>query len=118
MEKIVYADELYCKLYVNTDLKELIGVVATILRGGVTQRTITTPVFAASIIKNKLADKHPFSLSDEECASFPWYLEVIGFDTTHRVEFVQALSELMRGLREKGCRVVASCDFENELPAR
>ena len=117
MQKDVYADDLYCKLYVNTDSKELIDTVAVILQGKLTQRTIITSVFAASVIKNKLSDKGAQPFSDEECVSFPWYLEIDGFETINRAEFIQAVAALMQGLRERGCRVVASCDFEDELPA-
>lgn len=116
MEKFNHNEALYCKLYVNTDTPNLLELVVNITQGKHTQRTVTTDSMEASVIVNKSADKRSIPLSENECVSFPWYLEIDQSMKATREMFINAVSVLMNELREHDCMVVAACDFEDELP--
>jgi hypothetical protein len=97
-----------CFLYVDAaDRHEVLAALARQLNVVPDRRTLIVPGFEVDVVGN-----------DDDAPSFlgwPTKVEVYGQGATG-AETVSFVSELMEFLRSAGHRVVAACDFEDELP--
>jgi hypothetical protein len=110
-------DELYCKIFVDTQLfnEQLISLLAALLKatphGAYVENnylliTVNRNEDRNDILKNNLQDGFLF---------YQYYLDIEPFKTTNFELYLQQLKFLVAELRSKGMRVVPSCDFEDEL---
>jgi hypothetical protein len=115
------AEDMYCKVYVDgaADLADLKDHMAAAAGKAAELRTIRTPVLEIDLFdQRKQALAHSPSGSPDDFVRWSNYLEIeaaheaVAFD-----DFVVAVASLLRGMRARGLRVVASCDFEDRLAA-
>jgi hypothetical protein len=110
-------DELYCKIFVDTQLfnEQLISLLATLLKttshGAYVENnylliTVNRNEDRNDILKNNLQDGFLF---------YQYYLDIEPSKTTNFELYLQQLKFLVAELRSKGMSVVPSCDFEDEL---
>ena len=79
------------------------------------RRTVRTDVLEVDIFY----EKHGLpSDTGDDFVALPYYLEVEAANESVTFDaFVAALASLLNRLRARGLRVVASCDFEDQLAA-
>jgi hypothetical protein len=107
--------ELYCKVYLDGDgnAASIKQMIADVLRGNLTRRTIRSETLLIDVFDNRKAGA---SESPDDFVRWPYYLEVEPIDPHIKFDsYVSALAFFLNGLRKKGLSVVPSCDFEDEL---
>jgi hypothetical protein len=108
----------YCKTYLDTDLSkgEVLGLMRAILSGQLESRaTIRTASCVIDVEENDQFDEAMRSQPDG-FLYYRYFLDIEPGEGVSRESYVQALSDLLRGLRKHGCKAVPACDFEDELP--
>lgn len=113
-------DALYCKLYVAgaADTRALTLAIDEIAPGAATPTDHASDDLSLDIGVH--AESRHLPLSDEQDDFLRWrhYVEVdAASEDTAFEPFLAELARLVAGLRARGLRVVAACDFEDELNA-
>ena len=109
----------YGKIFINTSLArdELIAIMARIVDGQITRRTIEGAGLIIDVIKNEDFNQELAVRGTDEFIRFPFYLDV---EPQHSgmpdSAFKEAIRRLLSGLREAGLMFVTAADFEDELP--
>ena len=111
--------DLFCKIYLDTessidDVNRLI--LASI--GGDSSRnsTITTSSCLIDIDENDQFDEVMRTDPVNGFLYCRYFLDIEPVEGVSRVRYVEVLSTLLKKLREKGCKAIPACDFEDELP--
>ena len=107
-------EDLYCKVYVDgaSNSTSLISTIADVANGQVKRRTVRTPFLEVDVFDQS---RHVKADAGDDFVYWPSYLEVFAADGVSFDAFVQAMADLLDGLGERGLRVVASCDFEEQI---
>jgi hypothetical protein len=108
-------DELYCKVYVAgaANHAALKALVAEVARAGVHLRTVSAPPLEIDVFDQS---RNTPAKTGDDFVRWPAYLEIGASAADVDAEaFVAALARLLNGLRARGLRVVAACDFEDAL---
>lgn len=111
--------KLYCKVFADTDMseKQLVFLVWQISSGRPgALRTVSTPNYEADIIENDEFNPYKRSKGDDQFLFYRYYLDVVPTPDASRQDYVKAVSNLLDGLWRGGCKAVAACSFEDELP--
>jgi hypothetical protein len=109
--------ECYCKVYVAgaKDRIALTALIAEVAGGGVHMRTVSAPPLEIDVFDQS---RHPPAEPGDHFVRWPAYLEIEASTVDVAAEaFVSTLARLLNGLRTRGLRVVAACDFEDTLAA-
>ena len=110
---------LYCKILVDTEMteSELLKLVCEITQGvkqGV--RTVATSDYEADVLENDNFDRVRRSKGRDQFLYYRCYLDVFPTPQTLRANYVKAVGGLLEKLWRSGCKAVAACRFEDELP--
>ena len=108
----------YCKVYLDTDLSkaDVLGLIRTVLTGQSESRaTISSPSCVVDVEDNDQFDE-AMRYQADGFLYYRYLLDVEPVEEVSRERYLQALSDLLRGLRKHLCKVVPACDFEDELP--
>lgn len=109
--------DLTCRLYVDgsANLEELATLLLQIVDGKRVGRTISTSSFEIDLEKSE--DFDPIRSNEVDGFLF-WsmgaYLEPLSNSISEK-SYIVAVSTLIKEMRERGLRVVASCDFEDDI---
>lgn len=111
-------DQLYCKVYVDTnrnrqELLQLLGSVERHERAGT---SLTFADLEVDVRRNEDFDPSRGNRKDE-FVYYRHYLDIGPRRGVPREDYVSAVGRLLTHLSSNGCRVVAACDFESELPS-
>lgn len=108
---------LYCKVFVDTDLDrgKLLGLVVRLTSGSVDRWTVVSDWGEIDIGKNPDFESMQ---RQEDPDGFLYYRFCLDIEPTHDggEQYVNSVGLLLEGLWGANCKVVASCDFEDELP--
>jgi hypothetical protein len=108
----------YTRLYVNCDaaLNELREHVAAALNGQIEFRTVVAYAVEADVMEN--IDSDPSSVLNAPCdfIHYPYSVEIEGTSNVTLAEYINVVSHVMRSLHSTGAWIVASCDWESDLP--
>ena len=108
----------YCKVYLDTDASkhDVIGLIQSILTSPSESRaTIRTSSCVIDVEENDQFDK-AMRNQPGDFLYYRYFLDIEPIEGVSRESYVQALSDLLRGLRKNGCKAIPACDFEDELP--
>lgn len=108
--------DLYCKLFVQAQMTrdELVQWLARSVGGRVRLRTIATQTMELDVSSNDESDAQRADLNDG-FLYFPFIVDVTPAENAVRDPYVAGVDAVMRSMRGAGMRVVAACDFEDEL---
>lgn len=108
--------DLYCKLFVHAPMTrdELVDWFARSEGGRVRLRTITTQTMELDVSSNDESDPQRAD-KDDGFLYFPFIVDVTPAENAGRDAYVARVDAVMRSMRAAGMRVVAACDFEDEL---
>lgn len=113
-------ENLFCKVFIDTN-EERLGLLSSIkdVVLGTTERwTITSNSMELELRKN---DDFNESLRFEKQDGFlysRYYIEIEPIADTKQEQYISSVSMLLENLWALGYKVVAACDFENELPRK
>jgi hypothetical protein len=114
------AMNIYCKIYVESDLDkaELLQLLARLANGSVHLRTVAAPECEIDVVTNEDFSEARNAQGPDQFLFYPYYLDMEPTPTTTRAHFIGCVGELLEGLWRSGCKAVAACDFESDLPRR
>ncbi|MDF2961946.1 MAG: 1,4-dihydroxy-6-naphthoate synthase [Paenibacillus sp.] len=107
-------NNLNCKIFIDTDesYEYMYKTIAEIVRGKIENRnTIRNEILDLSLLNND-----DFEVTKRHC--FPDYLEVEPCVISDPISYVTSISMLLELLWRDGFKVVAACDFEEQLPRK
>ena len=113
--------DLYCKLCVSgaAAVNELTGAVGDVTHGQVMVAAGLVSTSALEISVHAESRHLPLDDESEDFVRWRHYLEVDAAGAHTQFDaFLVELTQLIVGLRLRGLRVVAACDFEDLLEAR
>jgi hypothetical protein len=107
--------ELYTKLYVEiyNTLEELLQMVADVLVGNIDMTTIETNLIEVDVIHNEFASK---VTEPDDFISYAYTVEVVNVVEMPLNVYIDLTSDIMNHLNENNAKVVAACDWEDQLP--
>lgn len=108
----------YCKVYLDTNLSrsDVVGLIRSILEGEFENRaTIRTSSCVIDVEENDQFDNVMRTGAADGFLYYRYFLDVEPVESAGRERYVQVVSDLLRGLRDNGCKAVPACDFEEEL---
>jgi hypothetical protein len=113
--------DLYCKIYIDTDLseEELIKSIEMTTGSSVSIRTIKTNLMEIDVVVNSDSDSN-LKLDEQGFVYYPYYLEI---DPTRlgqiSVEvYITSISSLLNFLWTVGQDAVPACGYEDMLPRK
>ena len=107
--------DLYCKIFVDTKSRhaDLVGWVCEILGGRVREYEVSCDALVADVLEN---DEHGRTgLTGPEFLYYRYFVDIEPNAGIDRDAYIERVRSLVAGLRDRGCSVVAACDFEDEL---
>jgi hypothetical protein len=109
--------DTYCKIFVDTKLEsdQLVSLLAGIGGGSIDSRTVTCADYELDVMRNEEFDAAKSEGSDG-FLFYRYYLDILSTTESAREPYIQNVARLLEGLWRSGCRAVAACNFESELP--
>ena len=114
-------DDLYCKLYVDTDLEieQLKDKITSIVSGEKQLfRTIVTTYGEIDVNKNEDFDDEKRELVPDGFIYSKYYLDIEPKEDIGQQDYISSIGDLLKSLWGSGLKSVAACDFEEELPQK
>lgn len=115
-------EELYTKLFVNSERsqQDLFAFVAEVSSGEGEERwTVVSGDYEMDVRLNDEGTEEARRTHPGDFLYFPFTVEVVAEGNPSDVaNYVRFVGSLMTELHAKGMQVVASCDWEGELPGR
>ena len=120
MEYVQVNDDLYCKIYIDTEskvqFKDLVLLISNFIHGEEEfANSYHNDFIEVDIRTNKEYDPCFRNNKKDGFLFFKYYLEVNAIINVEQKVFISQLKSLIDFLRLRGFRVVPSCDFEDEL---
>lgn len=117
-------NELHCKLFVDTwlSIEELTHELSNRLNLKYDKfLSIESELFYMDVLRNKEFDKIESLKFPDGFLYFPYMIDIdvnddIELDNNQILEYKNIISKVMSYLWEQGAKLVASSDFESELP--
>lgn len=108
----------YCKIFVsiNQSKQELVCFITNQLTGTVERGTITVSYAEIDVRTNEDFVEQISENDPDAFLHYRYYLDIEPGPLFNRDLYVQTIIKLLTTLRATGARVVAACDFEEELP--
>ena len=111
-------DNLYCKVYINSELEieELYKYINCRVSGRLEYiRAIKTDWGEIVLCKN--SDFNPSKLENnpEDFVFWRYYLEIEPEKGIDEARYIGQISKLLEALNSENIKVIASCDFEEEI---
>ncbi|QAA33369.1 1,4-dihydroxy-6-naphthoate synthase [Clostridium manihotivorum] len=111
-------DNLYCKIYVDTDksIQDIINVILSVVSGQVRRKGVYSTNLEIDIRYNKEYDELERLGVEDGFLYYKYYLEIEPNENAAQKKYILSVSQLLEGLWGVGYKAVASCDFEVDLP--
>lgn len=103
----------FCRLYIDrASAEEVSALLVTLLGGAFVRRDLAAPPFDVTVEQNPDRAEVP----TDDFITWPVTVEVEVAPDTRPAVVVDTLTRILQALRSRGARVVAACDYEDELP--
>lgn len=112
------AEDLYCKIYVNSplEIEELVGLISDLSEGTAKPfHEIETKLATIDCMVSHSRDDVLAQVSDDGFVFYKFYLDVEPVAGVARREYISHIRSLVLSLEGRGYQAVAACDFEDEL---
>ena len=112
-------ESLYCKVFVDTprDANSILASIASFVGGATQGLTVVSETLEVDVRRNE--DFDPQKQGCENAFLFyRYYLDVVPTQylaESRRSQYIAVVASILSMLKDSGCRVVAACDFEDEL---
>ena len=112
-------ENLYCKIFVYSLMtreqlsNEISDLLDLKLEGN---SSIETEFFNIDFFKNKEFDKEKAKEFPDGFLFYPYFLSIDIIDKNKKQDYKEMIKKIMLHLWSKECKLVVSCDFEDELP--
>jgi hypothetical protein len=112
------APNMYCKIYVDieVDKGQLLDQIARAISGSIRMRTVSSSGFQVDLLANQDFDESRRSQGDDQFLFYRYYLDIEPTKIVTYDEYIESVGNLLENLWGSGCKAVAACDFERELP--
>ncbi|MGM0715509.1 1,4-dihydroxy-6-naphthoate synthase [Brevibacillus parabrevis] len=113
-------DNLYCKLFIDTDRDDLslVNLIRHISAGSIQNWVIVNKYSEIYVNKNDdFNETHRRTKGDGFLFS-RYFLDIEPSLNVEQNEYIAYVGRLLEGLWKEGCEAVAACDFEEELPKK
>jgi hypothetical protein len=111
---------MYCKLFVDCTIEEnqLLALIASITSGAIKNKTgtVSSADFELYLDVNDDFDETRRLQGEDQFLFYRYYLDIEPTENVPRERYVASVGVLLDGLWQSGCKAVAACDFESELP--
>jgi hypothetical protein len=113
-------EELYCKIYVDSDLdrEKLVDFVAEAIGGPARGHTVESRTAEVDVKRNEDYLESADRGNPDNFVHYRYYFDVVPGGDGDRGEFIRAIGDLLTALWSAGNRAVGAADFEEELPDR
>lgn len=110
--------DLYCTIFVSTDMNRslLSDLIASLLEGEKAGLLINTGSMALEVIDNEDADSSKQQDPERGFLYYPFCLDIEPAEPIVESDYIRDIGKLLTALRSHGCKAVAACDFEDQLP--
>jgi hypothetical protein len=111
-------DAFFTRLYVSSSLPlaDLVDVAESALSTDADGRSITTDVVDVSFGKGDDFDPVVVSRDPTNFLRYPYSVEIEAMEGATLEQYLDVVALLMRELHKRGATIVASCDWEDDLP--
>ncbi|TGV05244.1 1,4-dihydroxy-6-naphthoate synthase [Mesorhizobium sp. M00.F.Ca.ET.186.01.1.1] len=111
-------DNLYCKLFIDTDMDNLslVNLVGQISTGSIQKRVIVNKYSEIYVNQNDDFDETLRGKNGDGFLHARYFLDIEPSLNVEQTEYIACVARLLEGLWKRGCQAVAACDFEEELP--
>ncbi len=112
-------EDLYCKIYIDSSCSksELLDHISNMVQGKVSLRTIESKTMEIDVMDNDDYDKDKASQGDG-FVYYPYYLEIDAVEGVNSTTYIEAISNMLKGLQNFCAKAIASCDFEDKLSVK
>lgn len=108
--------EFYTRLFVEIDisLEKLLQLIATYCNGTINMRTVEIEEFEMDIMKSEYALTYH---DPNDFMSYKYNIEIVNIKEVLLSDYLKFVRKLMNNLYNHNAKVVASCDWEDDLPS-
>ncbi|EAZ92764.1 hypothetical protein [Crocosphaera chwakensis] len=113
-------NNLYCKVFLDTDInrEQLLPLIAKLINGKVSRREIETSIAKISVRTNDDFDENQREEFPDGFLYYRFFLDIEPLKDTDQKVYIETLSHFLESLWSLNYKVVAACDFEEELPRK
>ncbi|MFE1630923.1 1,4-dihydroxy-6-naphthoate synthase [Brevibacillus reuszeri] len=111
-------DNLYCKLFIDTDIDDLslVNLVGQISNGSIQNWVIVNKYSEIYVNKNDDFNETLRGKNGDGFLHSRYFLDIEPSLNVEQNEYIAYVARFLEGLWKEGCQAVAACDFEEELP--
>lgn len=110
-------DALFCSIYVDSSLsREAMASLVAELTGGVVMRGGIDCAWGHIAVDDDYGTFEIRKADPDDFLGWPTLLEIMPSDNARREDVVPAVTSLMNALIARGRRVLAQCDYAEDLP--
>jgi hypothetical protein len=110
-------DALFCSVHVDSSLpRDATASIVAELTGGVVVRGGVDCAWGRIAIDDDYGTFEARAADPDDFIGWPTLLEIMPADSACREEVVPAVASLMKSLIARGMRVLAQCDYAEDLP--
>lgn len=107
----------YCKIFINTDEEKevILNLIEKITMGSKKRWTIISDLMKIELINNEDFSEEKSVKAEDGFLYSKYYLGIEPGEGIKEEQYITGVIILLENLRSSGYKVVASCDFQNEL---
>ena len=112
--------DLFTKIFLDTDNEKtsVVEEVSKIVNGTVKGSAIVTEQAEIFLFNNGDFSEKKRNQGSDEFLYYRYYLDVEPIEDVDGKDYIGEISTLLTELWDSGFKVIASCDFEDELPRK
>lgn len=113
-------NNLYCKIFIDTDeeREKVLNSIKDIDSGVIERWTIVSESMEIDLRKNEDFNKNGIARKEDDFIYSRYYLDIEPKENIDQEEYIFGIAILLENLWSIGYKVIAACDFENELPRK
>jgi len=113
-------DDLYCKLFLDSDLKmdKINEIISRFSNGEIIDFDIISKWGEITINKNEDFDISKRQEWPDGFLYYRYYMDIDPNKSCKQADYINNISMLLTSIWKNGFKAVAACDFEDELPRK